>query len=140
PAAPRRRCTTPMPRARLLLHLACGAPFAVLGVWFGVLDQPAAQSRCASCGVEAYVTVAHVAAALWLGATIAVASARASEERRPSPATTSALILAGIAVVVGLTQPAALTPWAVASMAASVVLYPVSAVWWLAAPLVWRRR
>src|SRR4051794_1731335 len=60
----------------LALHVACAAPLAALAIWFGVVDTSGfGEDRCSSCGVEGYVTVAHLVAAAWLAVVVAAASA-----------------------------------------------------------------
>ena len=129
----------------LKVHLACAAPLVALAVWFGVVDTlPFGEGRCASCGVEGYVTAAHLFAALWLGAVVAyVAAARRGAREgvaAPGPTTLRALAAAALFVLAGLLWHDLFTYPALAAMIVSVALIPVATIGWLVQLVKWIRR
>jgi hypothetical protein len=108
-----------------------------LAVWFGAIDRlGAGEGRCSSCGVEGYVVAAHVAAAIWLGGVVAYAAAvrRRLREGVGAPGRATVAVLAAIALYVAacLLWHPLFSPPALAAMVASLLVYPVTAVYWIA--------
>jgi hypothetical protein len=133
------RWPAPTARTMRLLHAASAAPLVALAGWFGLVDSPATGAgRCAGCGVEGWVTGAHVAAAAWLALVIA-ATAAARRGSSPGPITTRALAAVALFVAAALAWHPLMTVPAVAAMAASVLLLPLAALWWLARAVAWLR-
>ena len=134
----------PDPPVVLTLLGACAAPLVTLAVWFGLVDPSGiGEGRCSSCGVEGYVIAAHVAAAGWLALVVAAVSTVrrvAAGATGPGTATVWALALVGVFIAVSLLWHRAFAVPATVAAVASLVLYPVAAVWWAAAVLRWWRR
>jgi hypothetical protein len=126
----------PSPRALLA---ACALPLVALAVWFGVIDpSPLGEGRCASCGLEGWAIAAHLAAAVWLGGVVALASAL-RRGAGPGPVTISALSAAAVFVLASLAFRPLFTPLATVALVASFVLVPAVAIWWLVVTFAWRR-
>jgi hypothetical protein len=137
--------TEGMRRTLLALHVAYAAPLVAPAAWFGLVDRlPFGEGRCASCGVEGYVIAAHVAAAAWLGAVVAVAAAarRAAREGVAALGRVTVRALAAVAafVVAALLWHPLAAPPAFAAMLASIVTFPFAVVWWPLAALLLVRR
>jgi hypothetical protein len=128
-----------MASARWLVA-ASGLPIAALAVWFGLLDpMPFGEGRCGSCGVEAWVTAAHVAAAVWLGGVVAIASASRTGAG-PGPVTVAGLGAVALFVVVSLLwNPPLMVLLVALALAASPLLLPAAAVCWLVTTFAWGR-
>jgi hypothetical protein len=129
----------------LALHVAAGVPLIAIAFWFGVIDPtPFGEGRCASCGVEGFVIAAHVVAALWLGAVIALTAAarRRAREGEPGPGPRTRAGLAAVALFAAASliwHPLFSVP-AFAAMVVSILLGPVAALWWVLRIVAWLRR
>ena len=121
-----------------LLHAASVAPLVVLAVWFGGVDtRGVGELRCGGCGVEGYVTAAHLVAAAMLAAVAALGSAlrerAAGRPARPDGRTLCVLGMAGAltAGVLAWPEPVGLYLVGAAIVAPFVALG--TAVWWVLA-------
>ena len=128
----------------LALLAACSLPLVALALWFGLIDTPPfGEGRCSSCGVEAYVTAAHVAVGVWLGAVVATASAvrRRTSEGVAAPGGVTVRVLAAVALVVlgSLAWHGLFTVPAVIALFASLAVLPAAVVWWVISAIGWRR-
>jgi hypothetical protein len=141
---PLMRWPPPTARVMLALHVAAPLPLLALAICFGTIGGLARDDRrCGSCGVEAWVIAAFVAAALWLAAVVAVTSATRRQARGegagPGRRTRRALAAAGLFATAAIAWHPLFDVPALVAMVASVVVAPVAVVWWLLRTAGWLR-